>query len=259
MAVNIHPTAIVDKNAILNDGVSIGAYAMIGANVEIGENTIIEHHTSVVGHTKIGKNNKIFQFSSIGEAPQDKKYNNEPTQLIIGDNNTIREFCTLNTGTVQGGGVTSVGDNNWIMAYVHVAHDCIVGNNTIFANNAALAGHVTVKDWVILGGVASVHQFCILGEHSMVAAITGVTQDVPPYVMAAGYRAEPKGVNIEGLRRRNFSATQIENIKTAYKLLYRTGLPLSEAKEQIFELAKENKELELFVKFFNMSTRGIVR
>ncbi|MFO0320591.1 MAG: acyl-ACP--UDP-N-acetylglucosamine O-acyltransferase, partial [Neisseriaceae bacterium] len=235
MSINIHPTAIVDKNAVIHDGVEIGAYTIIGPNVEIGENTAIFHHVSIVGHTKIGNNNKIYQFASLGEAPQDKKYQGEPTQLIIGNSNTIREFCTFNTGTVQGIGLTTVGDNNWIMAYVHIAHDCIVGNNTIFANSVALAGHVTVKDWVILGGAAAVHQFCILGEHSMMAAMTGVSQDVPPYIMASGYRAEPKGINVEGLKRREFTASQIESIKNAYKIIYRSGLSFNEAKAYIID------------------------
>lgn len=259
MPANIHPTAIVDKNAILHDGVEVGAYAFIGGNVEVDTNTIIHHHASIVGYTKIGKNNKIYQFASLGEAPQDKKYRNEPTQLLIGDDNTIREFCTLNIGTAQGGGITSIGNNNWIMAYVHIAHDCIIGNNTIFANSVALAGHVTVKDWVILGGAAAVHQFCILGEHSMMAAMTGVSQDVPPYVMAFGYRAEPKGINIEGLKRRGFSTAQIDNIKNAYKMIYRNGLSLHDARTYITDLSKEQKELELFVEFFKLSTRGIIR
>jgi UDP-N-acetylglucosamine acyltransferase len=259
MALNIHNTAIVDKNAVLHDGVTVGAYSVIGENVTIGENTTIHHHVSITGHTKIGKNNNIYQFASLGEAPQDKKYQGEPTQLIIGDGNTIREFCTLNTGTVQGGGITSVGNDNWIMAYVHIAHDCIVGNHTIFANSVALAGHVTVKDWVILGGSAAVHQFCVLGEHSMMAAMTGISQDVPPYVMAFGYRAEPKGINAEGLKRRGFDLGQIDNIKNAYRIIYRNELSFNDAKVLITDLAKEQKELELFVEFFKVSTRGIIR
>jgi UDP-N-acetylglucosamine acyltransferase len=259
MAINIHPTAIVDKNAIIHDDVTIGAYSVIGPNVEIGANSQILHHVSITGYTTIGCANKIYQFASIGEAPQDKKYKNEPTKLIIGDNNTIREFCTLNTGTVQGGSLTQIGNNNWLMAYVHIAHDCIVGNNTIFANSVALAGHVIVKDWVILGGAAAVHQFCIIGEHSMMAAMTGISQDVPPYVMAFGYRAEPKGINAEGLKRRGFSIEQIDNIKQAYKILYRNGLSYNDAKVYISELAEEHSELKIFVEFFANSTRGIIR
>lgn len=259
MSVKIHPTAIVEKSAVLHDNVEIGAYAVIGPNVEIGDNTIIAHHASIVGHTKIGKNNHIYQFASIGEAPQDKKYKGQPTALEIGDNNTIREFCTLNIGTVDGHGVTKVGNHNWIMAYCHVAHDCVVGDNTIFANSVALGGHVIVKDWVILGGHSVVHQFCVVGEHVMVAGTTAVAQDVPPYVMASGYRAEPKGINSEGLKRRGFTMQQIENIRHAYKILYRNGLSYNEAKSYIKELAYEQPELKLFTQFFDESTRGIIR
>jgi UDP-N-acetylglucosamine acyltransferase len=259
MSLKIHPTAIVDKNAILHDDVEVGAYAVIGPKVEIDGGTTIGNHANITGCTKIGKNNKIFQFASIGEAPQDKKYKGEDTRLEIGDDNTIREFCTLNTGTVQGTGVTKIGNNNWIMAYSHVAHDCVVGNNIIFANSVALGGHVTVKDWVILGGYSIVHQFTIIGEHSMMAGATGVAQDVPPYVMAFGYRAEPKGINTEGLRRRGFTAQQIENIKHAYKILYRNGLSYGDARTFITELAAEQKELQVFVEFFKQSTRGIIR
>jgi UDP-N-acetylglucosamine acyltransferase len=259
MSVKIHPTAIVEKGAVLHDNVEIGAYAVIGPNVEIGENSIIAHHSSVVGHTKMGKRNHIHQFASIGEAPQDKKYKGEPTILDIGDDNTIREFCTFNTGTVQGNGVTKIGNNNWVMAYSHVAHDCVVGDNTIFANSVALGGHVIIKDWAILGGHSVVHQFCVIGEHVMVAGTTAVAQDIPPYVMASGYRAEPKGINTEGLKRRGFSMQQIENIRHAYKILYRNGLSYNEAKSYIRELALEQPELEIFVRFFDESTRGIIR
>lgn len=259
MSVKIHPTAIIEDGARLHENVTVGAYAVIGANVEIGEGSIIGHHSSIMGHTKLGKRNHIYQFASIGEAPQDKKYNREPTRLEIGDDNTIREFCTFNTGTVQGTGVTLIGNNNWIMAYSHIAHDCVVGNNTIFANSVALGGHVVVKDWVILGGHSVVHQFCIIGEHAMIAGTTAVAQDVPPYIMASGYRAEPKGINSEGLKRRNFSATQIENIKHAYKTLYRNGLSYSDARLYIMDLSKSHPELDVFNQFFEMSTRGIIR
>lgn len=259
MTIKIHPTAIVDKSAIIHDNVEIGAYAIIGANVEIGSGSKIGNHTCVNGYTKIGKNNHIFQFASIGEAPQDKKYNGEPTRLEIGDNNTIREFCTLNTGTVTGSGVTKIGNNNWLMVYAHIAHDCVIGDNTIFANSVALAGHVVIKDWVILGGHALVHQFCIVGEHSMIAGNTGIAQDVPPYVMAFGHSAEPKGINAEGLRRRNFTLEQINNIKHAYKILYRSGLGYNEAKAGIADLAETQPELQAFITFFEQSTRGIIR
>jgi len=259
MSVKIHPSAIIENGAILHDSVEVGPYAVIGANVEIGEGSIIAHHASITGYTKLGKRNHVYQFASIGEAPQDKKYNGEPTRLEIGDDNTIREFCTFNTGTVQGTGVTVIGNNNWIMAYSHIAHDCIIGNNTIFANSVALGGHVVVKDWVILGGHSVVHQFCIIGEHAMVAGTTAIAQDVPPYIMASGYRAEPKGINAEGLKRRNFSATEIENIKQAYKILYRNGLSYSDAKTYIGDLSKTQHELKVFNQFFELSTRGIIR
>jgi UDP-N-acetylglucosamine acyltransferase len=259
MTVKIHPTAIVDINAILHDGVQVGAYAIVGPHVEIGANTVIGNHANVVGHTKIGRDNKIFNFASIGEAPQDKKYKDEPTRLEIGDGNTIREFCTLNTGTVQGNGITKVGSHNWIMAYSHIAHDCVVHDNIIFANSVALGGHVEIKDWVVLGGHSVVHQFSIIGEYAMIAGTTGVSEDVPPYVMAFGYRAEPKGINSVGLKRRGFSVQQIENIKHAYKILYRNGLSYQEAKSYITELAQEQSELEVFVNFFNQSTRSIIR
>lgn len=259
MTIKIHPTAIVDSAAIIHESVEIGAYAIIGPNVRIGEGTKIGNHTCINGHTTIGKHNHIFQFASIGEAPQDKKYNNEPTRLEIGDNNTIREFCTLNIGTVSGHGVTKVGNNNWLMAYAHIAHDCTVGNNTIFANTVALGGHVVIKDWVILAGHALVHQFCTVGEHSMIAGNSGIAQDLPPYVMAFGHSAEPKGVNVEGLKRRNFTTEQIDNIKNAYKILYRSGLTYNEAKACIIDLAETQPELQVFVDFFNQSTRGIIR
>ena len=263
MTIKIHPTAIVDSNATLGAGTEIGAYSIIGPKVVLGENCWVGNHVNITGNTNIGKNSKIYHFASIGEAPQDKKYAGEDTKLTIGENNTIREYCTLNTGTVQGNGQTVIGNNNWIMAYVHIAHDCIVGDNTILANGVTLAGHVTVKDWVIIGGVSPVHQFCVIGEHAMVGGQTGVAQDIPPYVMASsgagGIRAEPKGVNSEGLKRRGFTAAQIENIKQAYKILYRNGLSYSEAKDIIEQMAEEHKELKPFVTFFATSTRGIVR
>lgn len=263
MAVKIHPTAIVDSNAKLGDGTEVGAYSIIGPKVVLGENCWIGNHVNVTGNTTIGNNCKIYHFASIGECPQDKKYAGEDTKLIIGNNNTIREYCSFNPGTIQGHGQTVVGDNNWIMAYVHIAHDCIVGNNTILANGVTLAGHVTIKDWAILGGLCPVHQFCVIGEHVMIGGQTGVAQDIPPYVMASsgtgGIRAEPKGVNTEGLKRRGFTVEQIDNIKQAYKMLYRNGLSYSEAKDFIEQLAEEHKELKPFVTFFAESTRGIIR
>ncbi|MDO5686087.1 MAG: acyl-ACP--UDP-N-acetylglucosamine O-acyltransferase [Neisseria sp.] len=256
---HIHPTAIVHPKAELADDVSIGAYSMIGEHVRIGAGTQVGPHVVIEGHTDIGAHNRIFQFASLGAIPQDMKYKDEPTRLIIGDHNTIREFTTFNLGTVTGIGETRIGNHNWIMAYVHLAHDCVVGNHTIFANNASLAGHVTIGDWVILGGFSLVHQFCIIGDHAMTAFAAGVHKDVPPYVMAAGYRAEPKGLNTEGMRRRGFSPEQIENVRGIYKILYRQGLGYEEAKAKVLELADSSPETIVFKDFFEVSARGIVR
>ncbi len=256
---NIHATAIVHPNAKIHESVEIGAYSIIGPDVEIGEGTWIGNHVNLSGLSSFGKNNKIWHFCSLGEPPQDKKYNNEETKLVVGDGNVIREFCTFNTGTEQGGGVTYVGNDNWIMAYCHIAHDCRVGNNTIFANNSCLAGYVVIKDWVILGGYTAIHQFCLVGDHAMSAAATVITQDVPPYVLACGFRAEPKGINIEGLRRRGFSPTEIESIKWAYKTLYRNGFSYEEAKGLIIAESKKNSKLEVFLSFFEESQRGMIR
>ncbi|MGA7179464.1 MAG: acyl-ACP--UDP-N-acetylglucosamine O-acyltransferase [Thiobacillaceae bacterium] len=255
----IHPTAIVAPGAILPDDVEIGPYSVIGPHVELGAGTTVGTHAVITGHTRIGKGNRIFHFVSLGEAPQDKKYAGEPTRLEIGDNNTIREFCTFNTGTMQDAGLTRIGSDNWIMAYVHIAHDCQVGSDIILANYAALAGHVGVGDHAILGGFTAVHQFCRLGEHCFTAFGTGVSQDVPPYVMAAGPRAEPNGINSEGLRRRGFSSEAITAIKKAYKVLYRSGLSLEEAKQQLEELAKAQSEVAPLLEFIRNSQRGIIR
>ena len=259
MAVNIHSTAIVDSKAELADGVEIGPYSIVGPDVKIDSGTRIGAHVVVDGHTSIGKNNQIFQFSSLGEAPQDKKYQNEPTKLEIGDNNTIREFCTFNRGTVQDQGVTKIGNNNWIMAYVHIAHDCHVRNNTILANNSSLAGHVDLYDYAILGGFTLIHQFCKVGEHVITAVGSVVFKDIPPYVMAAGYDAKPHGINAEGLKRRGFTAESITNIKRAYKILYRQSLTLEEAKLALSEQALTARELQILIDFLSLSTRGIVR
>lgn len=259
MAEQIHPTAIIDKNAIIHDGVEVGAYAVIGPHVEIGANSTVGNHANITGHTKIGKNNKIFCFASIGEAPQHKKYEGEATRLEIGDDNVIREFCTIHVGTTQGHGVTHIGENNFLMAYVHIAHDCVVGNNTTFANSVALGGHVVVKDFATLGAYSIVHQFGIIGDHTMLGGATGAAQDIPPYIMAMGYRAKPRGINSEGLKRRGFTPEQIENIKNAYRILYRQGLFYAEAKEQIIALSETQLELKPFVNFFQESTRGIIR
>jgi UDP-N-acetylglucosamine acyltransferase len=259
----IHPTAIVDPSARLDDSVEVGAYTIVGPHVTIGARTKIGPHVVIEGHTTIGCDNKFFQFSSIGAMPQDKKYAGEPTRLEIGDRNVIREFCTFNLGTAQDVGVTRLGNDNWIMAYVHLAHDCQVGNNTIFANNAQLAGHVEVGDWVILGGFSNVHQFCKIGPHAMVGMSTSLTQDVPPFVILNGNPAAAHGINIEGLKRRGFTREQIGDIRHAYKLIYKSGLTLDEAKAAIAqeESAKPDSAnwLRLMREFLDKTTRGIVR
>ncbi|MDR3324142.1 MAG: acyl-ACP--UDP-N-acetylglucosamine O-acyltransferase [Zoogloeaceae bacterium] len=259
MHTQIHPTAIVHPGARLGQGVEVGAYSLIGEQVEIGDQTVVGPHVVINGHTRIGRENRIFQFSSLGEAPQDKKYAGEPTRLEIGDNNTIREFCTFNIGTVQDAGVTRIGNDNWIMAYVHIAHDCQVGSHTIFANNAQLAGHVHVDDWTIFGGYTGVHQFCHVGAHVMTAVGTVILQDVPPYLMVAGNTASPYGINVEGLKRRGFSADAITALKRAYRALYKSGLMLEEAKAKLADMAKEQPDVQRFVDFLAASKRGIIR
>jgi UDP-N-acetylglucosamine acyltransferase len=256
---SIHPTAIVHPGAQLASGVEIGAYSIIGEHVEIDENTWVGPHVVIGGHTRIGRDNRIFQFSSLGEIPQDKKYAGEQTRLEIGDRNTIREFCTFNCGTAQDVGVTRLGNDNWIMAYVHLAHDCQVGNNTIFANNAQLAGHVHVGDWVILGGFTAVHQFVRVGAHSMSGMCTALVQDVPPYVMVAGNPSVPHGINSEGLKRRGFSSKSVMAIRRAYKTIYKSGLKLDEACAALANEAVETAELGTLIDFLAQSGRGIVR
>jgi UDP-N-acetylglucosamine acyltransferase len=243
----------------LGSGVEVGAYSIIGEYVEIGDQSVIGPHVVISGHTRIGRENRIFQFVSLGEAPQDKKYAGEPTRLEIGDNNTIREFCTFNIGTVQDAGVTRIGNDNWIMAYVHIAHDCQIGSHTIFANNAQLAGHVHVEDWAILGGYTGVHQFCHVGAHVMTAVGTVILQDVPPYLMAAGNTASPYGINVEGLKRRGFSSDAITTLKRAYRVLYKSGLTLEEAKARLEEMSREQSDVRRFVDFLAESRRGIIR
>lgn len=259
MAALIHQTAIVHAGAQLGENVAVGPYTIIGEHVEIGDNTIVGPHVVISGRTRIGCENRIFQFCSLGEVPQDKKYAGEPTRLEIGDRNTIREFCTLNCGTAQDAGVTRLGNDNWIMAYVHLAHDCQVGNHTIFANNAQLAGHVHVGDWVILGGFTGVHQFVWLGAHSMTAVGTVLLQDLPPYVMAAGNTAEPRGINSEGLKRRGFSPESVMAIRRAYKTLYKSGLKLDEARAILAAEAATVAELTPMVDFLARPGRGIIR
>ena len=255
----IHPTAIIDAKAELDSSVEIGPYSIIGANVKIDAGTRVAGHVIINGPTTIGKNNHIFQYSSLGEAPQDKKYRDEPTLLEIGDNNTIREFCTFNRGTIQDKGTTKIGSDNWIMAYVHIAHDCDVGNHTILANNSSLAGHVDIADHAILGGFTLIHQFCKVGSHVITAVGSVVFKDIPPYVTAAGYDAKPHGINAEGLKRRGFSVDSILQIKRAYKALYRNGLTLEEAKIELAAMQVTTPEIGLLTDFLNVSTRGIVR
>jgi UDP-N-acetylglucosamine acyltransferase len=259
----IHPSAIVDPKAQLDSTVEVGAFSIIGPHVSIGAGTVVGPHVVIEGHTTIGKDNKFFQFSSIGAAPQDKKWNGEPTRLVVGDRNTVREFCTFNTGTVQDKGVTTLGNDNWISAYVHLAHDCQVGSNTIFSNNAQLAGHVEVGDWAILSGYAGVHQFCKIGAHAFVGMYTSLTQDVPPFVLVSGNPAGARGVNIEGIKRRGFTRPQIDAVRAAYKTIYRSNLTLEEAKaalEQEQASATEGAEqIALMRAFLDTASRGIVR
>lgn len=258
-ASKIHPTAIIDATAELDSSVEIGPYSIVGANVKIDAATRVAGHVIINGPTVIGKNNHIFQYSSLGEAPQDKKYKDEPTLLEIGDNNTIREFCTFNRGTIQDKGITKIGNDNWIMAYVHIAHDCQIGNHTIFANNTSLAGHVDIDDYAILGGFTLIHQFCKVGSHVITAVGSVIFKDIPPYVTAAGYDAKPHGINAEGLKRRGFSSQSILQIKRAYKALYRNGLTLDEAKIELAAMQETTPEIGLLTDFLNVSSRGIIR
>ena len=256
----IHPTAIIDASAKLGADISIGPYAIIGADVELGDGCWIGPHAVVQGPSKIGKNNKIFQFASVGEMPQDKKYNGEPTELIMGDNNVVRECATIHRGTIQDQGITRIGDDNLFMANTHVAHDCVVGNSCIFGNSAAIAGHVTVEDHVIITGMSGVHQFCLLGTHSFVAHASIITKDVPPFVMVTG-GASPtaKGINVEGLKRHGFNADEIQALKNAYKIIYRQGLRVAEAIEKLSDLQQMFSVVGCYVEFLKSSTRGIVR
>ncbi|MFU8837040.1 MAG: acyl-ACP--UDP-N-acetylglucosamine O-acyltransferase [Thiohalomonadaceae bacterium] len=255
----IHPTALIDSEAQLHETVSVGPYSIIGPGVEIGANTWIGPHVVINGPCRIGCDNRIFQFCSIGEMPQDKKYANEPTRLEIGDRNVIREGCTLNRGTIQDQGLTRIGDDNWIMAYVHVAHDCMVGNRIILANNVALAGHVSVGDDAILGGFTLVHQFCAIGQHAFSAMGTAIGKDVPPYMMVSGNPVEVHGMNAEGLKRRGFGAERLSQLRKAYKILYRSGLTLVDAKQALTELATDSEDVALLLDFLHKQTRGIAR
>tara|TARA_R110000868_G_scaffold113997_5_gene305821 strand:- start:107 stop:880 length:774 start_codon:yes stop_codon:yes gene_type:complete len=253
----IHATAIIDPTAILGKNVEVGPYSVIGPRVEIGDNTWIGPHVVIQGPTRIGRNNRIFQFSSIGEITQDLKYKGEETFLEIGDHNTIREFCTVNRGSIQDNALTKIGDHNLLMAYVHIAHDCVVGNHVIFSNNASLAGHVHIDDYVVLGGFSGVFQFCRLGAHSFISTNSVVIKDVPPYVKVSGYYAKPYGLNSVGLQRRGFSADTLLALKRAYKTVYRNGLTVSDALVELHKVTVP--EVQTLTQFIESSSAGIVR
>jgi len=255
----IHPTAQVDAGAELAPDVEVGAFSVVGAHVAIADGSVVGPHVVLTGRTTIGARNRIFQFSSIGEIPQDRKYGGEPTRLSIGDDNVIREFVTIHAGTAQDRGETTIGKGNLLLAYVHIAHDCVVGDHTTFSNNSQLAGHVTIGDWVTMGGFTGVHQFCRIGAHAMIAAGAIVLKDVPPFVNAAGYPARPRGTNSEGLRRRGFSNDDIAAVRRAYKTLYRDGLALDEAIAQLARSSAQTPALSPLVDFLRTPGRGFVR
>jgi UDP-N-acetylglucosamine acyltransferase len=255
----IHPTALIDPAAKLGVDVSVGAYTVIGAEVEIGDRSTIGPHCVITGPTRIGSDNRIYSHAALGGDPQDKKFHGERAELIIGDRNTIREFTTFSRGTHDGGGITRLGDDNWIMAYVHIAHDCQVGSHTIFANNATLGGHATIEDWVILGGFVGVHQFCKIGAHAFIGMGSLVNADVPPFVMIADRYAEPRGINAEGLKRRGFDPERIAAIKRAYRSVFMSGKPMAEAKAELAESAKASDDVRQMLAFIEASQRGLQR
>jgi UDP-N-acetylglucosamine acyltransferase len=256
----IDERAVIDPGAVIGENVEIGPYSVIGPDVVIGDDSWIGPHVVIKGPTKIGRSNRIYQFASVGEDPQDKKYTgNEQSALEIGDGNLIREYCSINRGTEGGGGKTVIGNDNWIMAYVHIAHDCIVGNGTIFSNNATLAGHVTIDDHVILGGFTGIHQFCHLGKHCFTAGLSMVGKDVPPFLMVAGDRAKPIGLNREGLKRHGFTRETIDSLRKVYKIVYRNGLTTQQALEGLKDLASQSEAVREFSDFIEKSSRGIIR
>jgi UDP-N-acetylglucosamine acyltransferase len=259
MSGTIHATAIVAPDAALGEGVDVGAYAVIGPGVEIGPRTRIGAHAMVHCHVRLGADNVVHAYASVGDAPQDKKYQGEPTRLEVGDRNVIREFVTLNRGTTKDRGVTTIGDDNLFMSYSHVAHDCVVGNQCVLANSATLGGHVVLGDWVIMGGFAAIHQFCKVGAHAFLANNAAVTRDVPPFVMAVGAPATPHSINSEGLKRRGYTPQQIRNLRNAYRVLYRSGLRLEQALEQLNALARDQPEVRPLAEFIPQSTRSLVR
>jgi UDP-N-acetylglucosamine acyltransferase len=256
---DVHPTAIVSAGARLAPDVSVGAFSLIGPDVELGAGTTVASHVVIAGRTRIGRRNRIFQFASVGDIPQDRKYGGEPTATSIGDDNVVREFVTIHAGTAQDRGTTTIGNRNLLLAYTHIAHDCLIGDDTTFSNNAQLAGHVVVGDYAVLGGFVGVHQFCRIGAHAMVAAGSIVLQDVPPFVTAAGYPARPRGINSEGLRRRDFSPGDIAAIRRAYKALYRAKLPLEEARAAIAAEAASMPAVKPLSEFLETTARGIIR
>ncbi|MFC4527925.1 acyl-ACP--UDP-N-acetylglucosamine O-acyltransferase [Dyella halodurans] len=256
----IHPTAQIDPSAVIGDNVSIGAYSVIGADVQIGDGTVVGPHAVIEGPTRIGRDNRISQFASLGGAPQDKKFAGEHTELIIGDRNLIREFVTINRGTGDGGGATRLGNDNWVLAYVHIAHDCQIGNNTVFSNYSALAGHVEIGDWVVMAGFSGAHQFCKIGAHAFIGMGCLVGSDVPPFVtMANDQRGRPRGINSEGLKRRGFDAPRISAIKRAYRTLYMAGLSLADAREQLTEQANGSEDVRAMLEFLDRSERALAR
>ena len=256
---NVHPTAIVEEGARIHESATIGAYSLIGPRVTIGPDCWIGPHVVITGRTTIGARTRVFQFASLGEEPQDKKYDGEDTELIIGEDNYIRELCTFSRGTVQDGGKTIIGDNNWIMACVHIAHDCILGDNIIMANNSSLAGHVKVGDWAILSGYSLIHQFCSVGAHSFTSFASHVNQSIPPYVTVSGEKARAKGVNTEGLKRRGYSPEQIQQVRRAYKVLYRQGLQMDEAREKLEEMSIDSEEIRPLVEFLDTTEKSMIR
>jgi len=255
----IHPTAQIDPGARLGVRVSVGAFTIIGADVDIGDGTSIGSHCVITGPTRIGNDNRIYSHAALGSDPQDKKFADETTELVIGDRNTIREFTTFSRGTADGGSVTSIGDDNWIMAYVHIAHDCRVGSHTIFANNATLGGHAIIEDWVILGGFVGVHQFCRIGAHAFIGMGSLINADVPPFALIADKYAEPRGINAEGLKRRGFDADRIASIKRAYRTVFMSGKPMAEAKQELAQSAHDSADVRQMLEFIERSERGLLR
>jgi UDP-N-acetylglucosamine acyltransferase len=259
MSANVHPTAVVDPRAELAEDVSVGPFAVIGAEVKIGAGSRIGPHAVITGPTTLGRDNVVHAHATLGNDPQDKKYRGERAELLIGDRNTFFEFTTVSRGTGDGGGVTRIGDDNWIMAYVHIAHDCVVGNHCVLANNATLAGHVTLGDWVTLAGFAGIHQFCTIGSHAFIGMGSLINGDVPPFLMVADRYASPRGINSEGLKRRGFDAERIAAIKRAYRALYMSGKPLAEARAPLAEGAGESQDVQLMLEFIERSQRGLLR